>query len=221
MTIQQEILNVVDAFLDGKITPEEAVARAKTLMKRARDPCDDPPSALTTIVIGLEPDPHVEKPDPEEVRKELLLDREVLRRGVPCPDKEQTKTMDAFLFAYKVGKYVVRCHIKKDEKGNRVLEFVEKSWEGEQTCYRHVPIPLKKTEPPPSKEDIEEKENAYKSQNITREKALEWVIDQLQKKGTYETYRSLLRVYWVLLRQDQSHEPDSVLYGKGDYMNKW
>ncbi|MBU6998639.1 MAG: hypothetical protein HXS41_15600 [Theionarchaea archaeon] len=221
MTIQQEILEVVDAFLEGRITQEGAVARAKTLMKRARDPCDDPPSALTTMMIGLEPEPHVEMPDPEEVRKELLLDREVLRRGVPCPDKEQTKTMDAFLFAYKVGKYVVRCQIKKDEKGNRVLEFIEESWGGEQTCYRHVPIPLKKTEPPPSKEDIEEKENAYKTQHITREKALEWVIDQLQKKGTYETYGSLLKFYWVLLRQDQSYEPDSVLYGKGGYIDKW
>lgn len=221
MTIQQEILEVVDAFLEGRITQEGAVARAKTLMKRARDPCDDPPSALTTMMIGLEPEPHVEMPDPEEVRKELLLDREVLRRGVPCPDKEQTKTMDAFLFAYKVGKYVVRCQIKKDEKGNRVLEFIEESWGGEQTCYRHVPIPLKKTEPPPSKEDIEEKENAYKTQHITREKALEWVIDQLQKKGTYETYGSLLKSYWVLLRQDQSYEPDSVLYGKGGYIDKW
>jgi hypothetical protein len=140
--IQQEILEVVDAFLEGRITQEEALSKAKKLMRKVKDPCDDPPSALTTIIIGLEPDPYVEMSDPDEVREELLLDREVLRRGVPCPDNEQSKTMDAFLFAYKVGKYVVCCQIKKSEKGQRILEFTEESWEGEQTFYRQVPIPF-------------------------------------------------------------------------------
>jgi hypothetical protein len=43
--------------------------------------------------------------------------------------------------------------------------------------------------------DIEENENAYKNQNLTREKALQWVMDQLQRKGTFKTYGSLLRFY--------------------------
>jgi hypothetical protein len=207
--------------LEGRIAQEEAVLKAKTLMKRVRDPCDDPSSALTTIVIGLEPDPYIETPDLEEVRKELLLDREVLRRGVPCPDNEQSKTMDAFLFAYKVGEYVVCCQIKKSEKGKRVLEFIEESWEGEQTFYKQVPISLKKTAPPLSEEDIKEKEYAYKKGNLTREKALQWVLAQLKRKGTYNTYGSLLKFYWMLLKPGQSYESDSVHYGVGGYMDKW
>ena len=219
--IQQEILDVVDAFLEGRITHKEALLKTKILMKKVKDPCDDPPSALTTILIGLEPDPHIETPDPGKVREELLLARKVLKRGVPCPDKEQRKTMDTFFYAYKAGEYVVLCQIKKSEKGERVLEFIEESWEGKQTFYQKVPIPLKKTAPPLSKEALKEKENAYKKQNLTREKALQWVITQLQRKGTFKMYKNLLDFYWILLRPGQFYESDGVHYGMGDYLDKW
>jgi hypothetical protein len=221
MTIQEEILEVVDDFLEGRITQEEAVSKAKTLMKRAGDPCDDPPSALITILIGLEPDPYIEMPDPEEVRKELLLGRGVLKRGVPCPDRNQRKTMDVFMVRYKVGKYVVYCQIKKNEKGERILELIEESWEGERIFHQQVPIPLKKTDPPLSEEEIDEKENAYKEGILTRERALQGVIAQLQRKGTYDMYCSLLRFYWMLLRPGQFSEADCVHCGKGGYIDKW
>ena len=218
--IQQEILDVVDALLEGRITQKEALLKTKKLMKKVRGPCDDPPSALDTILFGLEPDPRVRTSYAENWREELLLAREVLKRGVPCPDKEQRKTMDTFLLGYKPGEYVVLCQIKKSEKGERVLEFIEESWEGKQTFYQQVPIPIK-TGPPLSKEDINEKENAYKKGDLTREKALQWVLTQLQRKGTFDTYSSLLRFYWTLLRPGQFFKADYIHGGKGGYIDKW
>jgi hypothetical protein len=111
--------------------------------------------------------------------------------------------------------------LKKNEKGKRVLEFIEESWEGERIYYEQVPIPLKKTKTPLSKENIKEKENAYKKGNLTREKAHQWVINQLQRKGTFETYGNLLRFYCMLLRPDQFYETDNVQCGKEGYTDKW
>lgn len=88
MIIQKEILKTVNDLLEGRITQEEALVRGKKLMKKV-GPCDDPPNALTTILLGLEPDPCVKFPETENWREELLLAREVLKRGVPCPDDEQ------------------------------------------------------------------------------------------------------------------------------------
>jgi hypothetical protein len=72
-------------------------------------PCDDPPSALTTILLGIEGDPCVKLPETENWREKLLKAREVLKRGVPCPSDEERKTIDFFMLAYTPGEKVVFC----------------------------------------------------------------------------------------------------------------
>jgi len=222
MTIQEEILEVVDALLENRITQEEALLQAKKIMRERKiGPCDDPPNALTTILLGLESDPYVKLPETENWREKLLLAREVLKRGIPCPSDEQRKTIDAFLLGYTPGVNVILCQIKKSEKEERVLEFIEETWGREETFYRQVPIPIKKGSSPLSKEEIKKMENVYKKGNITREEALDWVENQFRRKGDFDSYSSLLRLYWTLLRPGQFFRADYIHYGKGDYIDKW
>lgn len=209
-------------FIKCFLTVVGVVSMPLAMMRERKvGPCDDSPSALTAILLVLEPDSYVKLPETETWREELLLAREVLKRGLPCPSDEQRKTMDAFLLGYTPGINVVLCQIKKSEKGERGLEYIEETWGGEQIFYRQIPIPIKKGSPPLSKEKIKEKENAYKKGYITKEEALNWVEKQFQRKADFDRYKSLLRFYWILLRPGQFSEADYVHYGKGDYIDKW
>jgi hypothetical protein len=60
---QKKVLKIVDDLLEDRITPEEALLQAKKMKKVG--PCDDPPSALTTILFGIEGDPCVNLPETE------------------------------------------------------------------------------------------------------------------------------------------------------------
>ena len=185
-------------------------------------PCDDPPSALTTILLGIEGDPCVKLPQTENWREELLKAREVLKRGVPCPSDEERKTIDFFMLAYTPGEKVVFCQIRRSEKGERILEFMEESWEGEQIFYHQVPVPLtEKSGPLLSEEEVKEKRYAYEKGNLTREEALQWVIHQFQRKVSYRVHVELLRFYRILLRHDNHFKADYIHYGAGDYVDKW
>lgn len=218
---QKKVLEIVDNLLEDRITPEKALLQAKKMLKYV-GPCDDPPSALTTILLGIEGDPCVKFPETENWREELLIAREVLKRGVPCPSDEERKTMDAFLLAYTPGEKVVLCQIRKSEKGERVLEFMEETWEGKQIFYHQVPVPLiEKVGPFLSEEEVEEKRNAYEKGNLTREEALQWVIRQFQRRVSFKVHTILLRFYWILLRQDNYFVAYNDHFGKGDYTDKW
>ena len=217
---QKKVLEIVDDLLENRITPEEALLRAKNMLK-GLGPCDDPYSALTTILYGIEGDPCVKLPETENWREELLIAREVLKRGVPCPSDEERKTIDVFLLAYTPGKKVVFCQIKRSEKGERVLEFMEETWKGEQVFYQQTPVPLlEKTGSPLSEEKVEEKRNAYDEGNLTREEALQWVIKQFQRRVTFQVICRLLRFYWTLLRQDNYFIADCDHFGKGGYFDE-
>ena len=218
---QKKVLEIVDDLLENRITPEEALFRAKNMLK-GLGPCDDPYSALTTILLGIEGDPCVKFPETENWREELLVAREVLKRGVPCPSDEERKTIDAFLLAYKVGEKVVFCQIKKSEKGERILEFFEETWEGERTFYQQMLLPLtERIGPPLPEEKVEEIKNAYEEGNLTREEALQWVLKQFQRRVTFRVLCRLLRFYWILLRQDNYFIADCDHFGKGDYLDEW
>ena len=218
--IQKEVLKIVDDLLEGRITPEDALLQTKK-MKHV-GPCDDPPSALTTILLGIEGDPCVKFPETENWREELLKAREVLKRGVPCPSDEERKTMDFFLLAYTPGEKVVFCQIRKSEKGERVLEFMEETWEGERIFSNQVPVPLiEKTGSFLSREEVKEKMNAYRNEHLTREEALQWVIRQFQRRVPHRVYTILFRFYWILLRQDNYFIADHDHFGKGGYIDKW
>ena len=218
---QKKVLEIVDDLLENRITPEEALFRAKNMLK-GLGPCDDPYSALTTILLGIEGDPCVKFPETENWREELLVAREVLKRGVPCPSDEERKTIDAFLLRYKVGEKVVFCQIKKNEKGERILEFFEETWEGERTFYQQMLLPLtERTGPPLPEEKVEEKRDAYEEGNLTREEALQWVVRQLQRRAAFDRYDSLMKFYWMLLRPGQFFKADSIHYGRGDYIDEW
>lgn len=217
---RKKVLELVDDLLEGRITPEEGLLRSKKM--KGIGHCDDPPSALTTILLGIEGDPCVKFPETETWREDLVLAREVLKRGVPCPDREQRKTIDAFLLAYTPGERVVFCQIKKNEKGERVLEFTEETWEGEQIFYHQQLIPLKeKTGTPLSSEEIDEKKHAYKKGDLTREEALQWVVGQLQRKPAFKRFSYLLTFYWMLLRGEGYFRPYSLHDGEGDYIDEW
>jgi hypothetical protein len=218
--IQKEVLKIVDDLLEGRITPEDALLQSKK-MKHV-GPCDDPPSALTTILLGIEGDPCVKFPETENWREELLEAREVLKRGVPCPSDEERKTMDFFMLAYTPGGKVVFCQIRKNEKGERVLEFMEETWEGERIFDHQVPVPLiEETGPSLSEEEVDEKMSAYRNKHLTREEALQWVIRQFQRRVSYWVHADLFRFYRILLRQDNYFIADHVRYGEGDYIDKW
>ena len=170
MATRQEIINVIDDLLEGAITQEKARVWAEKEIPKTDD-CEDPPSALVTMALGLDPDPKTRLSG--DWREELLLARKVLIRGVPCPHKEFRKTVEAYWMAYTPGKTVVLCQIKRTEKGERVFELIEEAWEGEQTFYDQIPIPIQEKEGPfLSEKEMKEKMNEYKMGRIAREKVL-------------------------------------------------
>ena len=211
MATRQEIIDVLDALLENRITPREAYLWAKKEIPKT-DHCEDPPSALLTMLDELNPDPVVVPSG--NWREELLLDREVLIRGIPCPEKEHGKSVQAFFMAYTPGEKVVLCQIKKTEAGDRVLELIEEAWEGEQTFYQQVPIPYKgENGQPLSKAEVNEQKKTYKAGALEREEAIRWVVTQLQKKAAESRYVMLLEFYWKLSRPDDLFSPERFSEG--------
>jgi len=206
MATRQEIIEVIDALLEGKITPEEASRWAgKEVTKTPH--CEDPSSALFTL-IGIT-DPIVQKSEPWQ--KELPRDREVLARGVPCPRKELGKTVEAYWLAFAPWKKVVLSQIRKTEKGERILELIEEDWNGKQKLYHQMPLPITE-EPglPLASGEMQEKEDAYRKGALTREEALQWTIHQLQRKGAVDEWGVLLGFYWKLRGTDEPFSPNYI-----------
>jgi hypothetical protein len=144
----------------------------------------------------------------EEWTQKLIIDRKVLVRGVPCPDKELGKKIQAFWLAYTPEHKVVLSQIKRTEKGERILEVIEEPWDGEQTFYHQMPLPIRdESGLSLTSEEFREKKKAYKKGILTREETLEWVIDQLQSKSAIDEYDSLLRFYWHLCGPDEPFTP--------------
>ena len=209
MATRQEIIEVIDKILEGTMSAEQAVAWVGNEIPKTSH-CEDPASALTTILTELDPDPAVIKSG--EWRERLLLDREVLVRGVPCPSRDP-KTVQAYWMTFTPGEKVVLCQIKRTEKKERVLELIVELWSGKQIFYDQVPLPVKRlTGPRLSEEDIEEKKDAYKKGIVTREEALQWVIDQLESKPAVDYYNKLLEFYWNLRRPHERLTPSYFEY---------
>ncbi|MBU7019126.1 MAG: hypothetical protein HXS44_16570 [Theionarchaea archaeon] len=205
MATRQEIIEVIDKILEGTMSAEEAVTWVGYEIPRTSR-CEDPASALTTILTELDPNPVVIKSG--KWRERLLLHREVLVRGVPCPSMN-LKTIQAYWMIFSPGEKVVLCQIRRTEKKERILELIVELWSGEQIFYEQVPLPVKRlTGPQLSEEDVEEKKDAYKKGVLTGEEALEWVIDQLESKPAVDHYAKLLKFYWNLRRPHEWFDPE-------------
>lgn len=209
MATSQEIIDIIDALLEGRMTTEEARLWAMKETPKT-DRCEDSPSALTTMVIELDPDNIAGRS--ENWKKELLLAREVLIRGVPCPN-ENRKAVEAYWMAYTPGEKVVLCQIRKIESGERVLEIMVEEWDRKSMFHEQIPIPVKKsTSLLLSEEEIKEKKNAYKKGTLLREEAVKWVIAQLQSETAVDSYGILLKFYWELSSPDGPFIPEYVEY---------
>jgi hypothetical protein len=138
MATRQEIIDTIDAFLERRITIEEAVAWAQKELNRTPD-CEDPAFALYTFICSDSP----EEVFGRSLKEQLLMDKEVLVHGVPCPDKELGKTVEAYWLAYTPWKKIVMCQVKTTDNGERVLEVHEEGWDGTQLFYEEMPLPLK------------------------------------------------------------------------------
>ena len=203
MATREEIIDVIDAFLEGKITPEEAIHWAGEEYSKTL-PCEDPPSALVTLMRLRDTVPCGSL---KEWTQKLIMDRKVLIRGVPCPYEELGKKIQAFWLAYTPGHKVVLSQIRR-KKDERILEVIEESWDGKQTFYHQMPLPIKNESGPPlSLKKFKEKKKAYKKGMLTRKETLQWVIDQLQRKSAIDRYSSLLGLYWNLRGPDEPFTP--------------
>ena len=134
-------------LLSGKkeITLDEAIEWAQKEISKTH-PCDDPAFTLPTFLGSDVPEEVMERP----LREQLLLDREVLVRGVPCPQKELGKTIEAYWLAFTPWEKIVLCQIRITERGERILEVIEEGWDGNQIFHEETPLPLKDgNEPPP------------------------------------------------------------------------
>ena len=192
MATRQEIIEVIDALFEGRITPAKARQWALEEEKKT-PPCEDPCSTLLTMRMIT--DPVVQKTDPWQ--KDLSRDREVLARGVPCPEKDLGKTVEAYWMGYTPGKKVVLCQIRGKRK--RFLELIEESWEGIQTFYHKECIPItEKKGPSLSIKDVREKKKAFRTEALSKKEAIQWVVHQLQRKSAADRYEMLLRFYWEL-----------------------
>ena len=200
MATPLEIIGIIDDLLEGKITPEKAVLWAKKEIQRTSS-CEDPPSALVTIVIELDSDPAIKVSG--KWREELLLAREVLVRGVPCPQREHGKKVEAYWLAYTPREKVVLCQIRKMKNGEKALEVIEEEWNGEKAFYELIPLSTReKSGLSLSEEEIKEKEKAFMMGHLSRKEALQWIISQLETKTNAGTYENLLKLYWKIRRSE-------------------
>ncbi len=196
MATRQEIIEVIDAFLENRITQKEAYEWASKESTRTPD-CEDQASALYTLIASGVWDQVMSRP----LREKLLMDREVLTHDIPCPQEELGKTIDAYSLVFAPWKKIVLCQIRITEKGDRILELMEEKWDGTQLFHEETPLPLKDEDGPPlSSEHIDEKREAYRSGKMTKKEYLQWVLDQLQRKSAVGQYENLLLIYWKLYR---------------------
>lgn len=206
MATREEIIEVIDGFLDNRITKREAYDWASIELHKTPY-CEDSAGALFTFVGSYVPEEVMERP----LKEQLLLDKEVLVHGVPCPHNELGKTVEAYWQAFTPWEKIVLCQIKITESGERVLELMEETWGGDQLFHEHIPLPIKDEKGPPlTQEEVWEKRNTYWSGDLTAEEFLQWVIDHLQKKSAVKAYRALLQMYWRLRRQDESFAPEYI-----------
>ena len=197
MATRQEIIDIIDAFLENRITLREAIEWAQMELNRTPS-CEDPPSALVTFVGSDVPEEVLDRP----VRDQLLMDREVLVHGVPCPSEELGKTVEAFWLAYTPWEKIVLCQIKITDE-DRILEVTEEAWDGTQLFHEEIPLPLKDgNDSPSNREEIYKKRDAYWSGKITAEKFLQWLLYQLQREKAVREYDVLLHFYWEVRRED-------------------
>jgi len=204
MAIRQDIIAVIDAFLENTITLDEAVKWAEKEISKTH-PCDDPAFTLLTFLGSDVPEEVMVRP----LREQLLLDREVLVRGVPCPQKELGKTIEAFWLAFTPWEKIVLCQIRITECGERILEVIEEGWDGTQLFHEETPLPLKDgNEPLLTWEKIQKKRTLHRFGLMTTKRYLRWVIDQMQRKSAVGEYQHLLPIYWKLHRPKAVFSPE-------------
>ncbi len=198
MATRQEIIDTIDAFLEDRITLEEATKWAQIESVVTPD-CEDQPAALLTFIgSGLFGDA-IER----SLKEQLLMDKEVLVRGVPCPREELGKTIEAYWLAYTPWEKIVLCQVKITESGERILEVQEEGWDGTQIFREEILIPLKDGNGPHStREEIREKRDTYWSGKITRVEFLNWIVNQLQREDAVLEYDMLLHFYWKARREE-------------------
>ena len=198
MATRQEIIDTIDAFLENRITLAEATKWAQR--ESARTPhCEDPPSALLTFIGSALFGDAIERP----LKEQLLMDREVLVHGVPCPREELGKTVEAYWLAWTPWERTVLCQVRITESGERVLEVQEEGWDGNKLFFEEIPLPLKgENGPPPTREEIRRKRDAHWSGKITAEEFLHWILNQLQRESSVCEYEMLLHFYWETRRED-------------------
>jgi hypothetical protein len=198
MATREEIIEVIDALLENRMTPEEAERWAWEEIHKTSH-CEDPAFALATLVGITEPKVQESYPWQEA----LPRDREVLIRRAPCPYDDLGNAIQAYWLGYAPILRFVLVQIRRTEK-ERILELIEENWKGERIYYHRVPLPLEEEEGPPlTYQEIKEKREAYKKRAITREEALQWILRQLQRKAAIDEYHVLLGFYWRLRRPNQ------------------
>jgi hypothetical protein len=206
MATRKEIIDVIDAFLENRITQREAHDWASEELHRTPR-CEDSAGALFTFIESCIPKEAMVRP----VKEQLLLDKEVLVRGVPCPHSELGKTVEAYWQAFTPWDKIVLCQIRLTERGERILEVIEEAWEGNQLFHERIPLITRDEQGIPlTQEEVWEKRDAYWSGNMTLGKALQWVLDQLQRKCASHVYEDLLLMYWRLRRPGESFTPDYI-----------
>lgn len=214
MTTRQEIIEKINAFLRDEITHREAYDWASEELGKT-SLCEDPAGALITLVGSYVPGEAMVRP----LKEQLLLDREVLMHGVPCPHKDLGKTVEAYWLAFTPWEKIVLCQIEFTETGERTLEVMEETWEGDQLFQETIALPIKDEESPLLiNEDVWKKREAYWSDDITAKEFLEWVVNQLEYRNAAKAYRALLMMYWKLRRPEGSFYPE---YMEGDVMRMW
>ena len=198
MASRHEIIDVIDAFLEDKITLEEAAEWASKEISRTTE-CEDPASALATFLAYNSPGEPFSRP----LKEQLLMDKEVIVHGIPNLRKELGNTLDAYWLAFTPWQKIVICQIKITENGERILEAVEEAWDGIELFHEEIPLPLKEDDSPSlSWKDIQEKVDACESGKMTEEELLQWVLDQMQRKSGLRVYHDLLYTYWKFHRSD-------------------
>ena len=206
MATRQEIIDTIDAFLKSEITLKEAVEWAQKELNRTPD-CEDPALALYTFIGSDLFGDAIERP----LKEQLLMDKEVLVHGVPCPQEELGKTIEAYWLAYTPWERIVLCQVRITESGGRVLEMREEGWDGNKLFCEEIPLPLKgKNGSPLLWEEIDKKRDAYKSGKMTAQECLPWVLNQLQRKNASSEYQTLLSLYWEIRRRNYLFNPEYI-----------
>ena len=201
MATRQEIIDTIDAFLEGRITLKEAMEWAQ--IESTRTPlCEDPPSVLLTFIGSALFGDDMGR----SLKEQLLMDKEVLVHGIPCPHEELGKTVDAYWLAFTPWEKIVLCQVKITESGERILEVAEEAWDGTKLFHEEISIPLKEGNGSPvTWEDIEKKER-----ELTQEEFLQWIVNQLQNENTLSAYQNLLLMYWRTRRRGYSFAPEYI-----------